>query len=77
MSSPLFSIGQQVGEFSPPRMADFGAAMTTADEGMLQGVLEELNVSAEDASDTVPKLAALGLQRVSGFLVPEGRTSKR
>ena len=40
-----FPLMQQVGEFSAPRMADFGAAMTTADETMLQQVLEELNVS--------------------------------
>ncbi|CAI5496758.1 unnamed protein product [Closterium sp. Naga37s-1] len=35
---------QHVGEFNASRMADFGAALTTADEPTLQSVLEELDV---------------------------------
>ncbi|GJP30857.1 hypothetical protein CLOM_g7186 [Closterium sp. NIES-68] len=35
---------QHVGEFNASRMADFGAALTTADEPTLQAVLEELDV---------------------------------
>ncbi|CAI5962323.1 unnamed protein product [Closterium sp. NIES-65] len=34
---------QHVGEFNASRMADFGAALTTADEPTLQSVLEELD----------------------------------
>jgi hypothetical protein len=35
-----------MGEFNASKLADFGAALTTADEPMLQEVLEELDVSA-------------------------------
>jgi len=34
-----------MGEFNASKLADFGAALTTADEPLLQEVLEELDVS--------------------------------
>jgi hypothetical protein len=34
-----------MGEFNASKLADFGAALTTADEPVLQEVLEELDVS--------------------------------
>ena len=34
-----------MGEFNASRLADFGAALTTADEPVLQEVLKELDVS--------------------------------
>ena len=33
-----------MGEFNASKLADFGAALTTADEPVLQEVLEELDV---------------------------------
>lgn len=36
---------QHMGEFNASKLADFGAALTTADEPVLQEVLEELDVS--------------------------------
>jgi Lon-like ATP-dependent protease len=35
---------QHMGEFNASKLADFGAALTTADEPLLQEVLEELDV---------------------------------
>lgn len=36
---------QHMGEFNASTLADFGAALTTVDEPLLQEVLEELDVS--------------------------------
>ena len=66
---PFHRLSQQVGEFSADRMADFGAAMTTADEAMLQQVLEELNVgNSAGCSRDVPTLEALQRQQLSSSL---------
>jgi hypothetical protein len=45
-SNTIGWLGQHMGEFNASKLADFGAALTTADEPMLQEVLEELDVSA-------------------------------
>jgi hypothetical protein len=37
---------QHTGEFNASKLADFGAALTTADEPSLQEVLEELDVKS-------------------------------
>lgn len=39
-----------MGEFNASKLADFGAALTTADEPLLQEVLEELDVSTSHLS---------------------------